>query len=57
MEVPSTHAFVVGPGVAVHNCMDCLRYLCLKGTEIARTQPLGGATAPSSRPADSTVGY
>ena len=37
--------------------MDCTRYLALKGPEIARVQPLGGAVAASSRPADPTVGY
>lgn len=39
MEVPSTHAFAVGAGVVVHNCMDATRY-AIRGLKRAKTKPI-----------------
>jgi hypothetical protein len=38
LDVPLTQSFAVGSGVLAHNCTDALRYLCVSGLPLARTE-------------------
>ncbi|UOF77462.1 large terminase protein [Caudoviricetes sp.] len=39
MNVPVTHAFSLGNGLIVHNCMDAMRYLLFSGLDYATINP------------------
>jgi phage terminase large subunit-like protein len=45
LDVPTTHAFAVGPGVIVHNCMDAFRYCMMTGRELAVNEAMSKPAA------------